>query len=130
MASITIPLQLSPPPLHLTRFPPDLFVALKEILFQPSFALINLLQKITHFQSKEKKSFILMLLDFDFIVLCVFFRVLFHSSSIMKLWIASYLDICIVSYWTYHQIMWHTKRIHDHGLKITSCCCFFGFRGN
>ena len=23
--------------------------------------------------------------------------------------------------------MWHNKRIYSHGLKITSCCCFFGF---
>ena len=52
----------------------------------------------------------------------VFPRVLFHSSAIIKLQIASYLCMCIASYFTSHQIMWHNKRIHGHGLKITSCC--------
>ena len=42
-------LQLSPPLLSLTRFSPGLFVVLQEILYQPSFALIRLLQKIMHF---------------------------------------------------------------------------------
>ena len=60
----------------------------------------------------------------------VFLRVLFHSSAIMKLRIALYLHMSITSYLTFHQIMWHNKRINRHGLKIRSCCCFFGFQGN
>ena len=51
----------------------------------------------------------------------VFLRALFHSSC---------LHTCIASYLSSHQIMWHKKRIHSHGLKTTSCCCFFIFRGN
>ena len=43
-----LPLTLPP----LTRFPPGLFVVLQEILYQPFFALIRVLQKIMHFQSK------------------------------------------------------------------------------
>ena len=43
---------VSPSPLTLTRFSPGLFVVLQEILDQPSFALINELQKIMHFQGK------------------------------------------------------------------------------
>ena len=42
-------LQLSTPPLSLARFSPDLFVVLQEILYQSSFALIRLLQKMMHF---------------------------------------------------------------------------------
>ena len=41
----------SPQPLPYTRFSPGLFVALQEILYQPSFALLKLLQKIMHFQN-------------------------------------------------------------------------------
>ena len=59
----------------------------------------------------------------------MFIWVLFHSSAILKLQIASYLHICIASYLASHQIMWHNKRIHGHGLKITNCC-FFSFQGN
>ena len=63
---------------------------------------------------------------------CVYvsLRVLFHSCSIMKLRIALYLHICIASYSACYQAMWHNKRIHGYVLKITSCCCFFRFRGN
>ena len=39
------------PTLSFTRFSTGLFVALQEILYQPSFALIRL-EKIMHFQSK------------------------------------------------------------------------------
>ena len=46
--AIVSPLILSP----LTRFSPGLFVVLQEKLYQSFFALIRLLQKILHFQSK------------------------------------------------------------------------------
>ena len=59
----------------------------------------------------------------------VFLRVLFHSSTIMKLQIPFYFHICIASYLASHQTMSH-KTIHDHGLKITACCCFFSSGGN
>ena len=42
-----------PPPLPLTRFSPGLFVALQELIYQPSLALIRLLQNIMHFQNKK-----------------------------------------------------------------------------
>ena len=44
------PMVSSTPPL--VMFSPGLFAVLQEILYQPSFALIRLLQKIMHFQSK------------------------------------------------------------------------------
>ena len=43
---------VSPQPLPLTRFSQGLFVVLQAILHQHFFALIKLLQKIMHFQSK------------------------------------------------------------------------------
>ena len=46
-----VPPIVSPTP-HLTRFSTGLFVILQETLYQPSFALIGLLQKIMNFQSK------------------------------------------------------------------------------
>ena len=65
--------------------------------------------------------------------LYVFLRALFCSSAIMTLRIVWYLDICIGSHLAFHQIIWYNKRIHSHGLKITSCYLFFGgffiFRG-
>ena len=63
-ASIRRLLQLSPPPLSLTRFSPGLFVVLQEMLYQPSFALIRLLQKII--QIKQIFSFNLLLAGFAF----------------------------------------------------------------
>ena len=128
MVSIRRLLQLYPPFLLLTKFSPGFFVVLQGILYQPSFSLIRLLERITHFQSKKFFSLYLLLLGFAFAVvcICVFFRVLFHFSAIMKQ-IGSYLHICIASYLVSDQIMWYNKRIHGHSLKITSCCCFFGF---
>ena len=128
MMSIRRPLQLYPPFILLTTFSPGFFVALQEIFYQPSFSLIRLLQRITHFQSKNLFFSLLIAAWFCFcccVYMC-FFRVLFHFSAIMKQ-IASYLHICIASYLVSHQIMWYNKRIHDHSLIITSCCCFFGF---
>ena len=52
-------------------------------------------------------------------------RVLFHSSSVMKMRITYFLHISIASYSASHQIMWHNKRVHGHGLKITVCFCSF-----
>ena len=115
----------------LTRFSTGLFVILQEILYQSFFPLIKLLQKIIHLKSKTNFFFqhcwLVLILLF---CVYVFLRALFDSSAIMKLRIAFYLHISIASYLTSHQIMWHNKRINVHGLKITSCCCFFGFRGN
>ena len=54
VVSIRMLLQLSPPPLRLTRFSPGLFFILQEILVNPFFALIRLFQKIIHFKSKAK----------------------------------------------------------------------------
>ena len=61
------------PPLSLTRISPGLFVVLQEMLYQISFALIKLLQKIMHFHSKKKNSFNLLLIAFEFAVLCMYF---------------------------------------------------------
>ena len=66
------------PPLSLTRISPSLFVVLQEILYQTSFALIKLLQKIMHFHSKKKK-FVQLVAD-RFWICCfvyVFLRALF-----------------------------------------------------
>ena len=109
MVSVRRLLQMSPLPLFLTKFSPGL-----------------LLQKIMHFQSKTNFSFnlcwsVLILL----FCVCIFLRAYFPSFSIMKLRIS---NLCIASYLVSHKIMWHNKRIHGHGLKITNCCCFFSFR--
>ena len=61
------------PPLSLTRISPGLFAVLQEMLYQISFALIKLLQKIMHFHSKKKNSFNLLLIAFEFAVLCMYF---------------------------------------------------------
>ena len=120
-----------PPSLTLSRSSLGLFVTLQEILYHLFFALIRLLQKIMHFQSKIK--FFLSIYGFWFWFCCfayVFPRVLFHCCSIMKLKIASNLNICIASYLASQQIMWYNRRIHGHDWKITSCCCFFSFQEN
>ena len=111
---------LSSPPL--SKFSPGLFVVLQQIIYQPSFALIRLLQKITHNLSTDWWSVLISLF-------CVYviLRALFHSSAIMKLRIVSHLHMCTASYFTSHQITWHIKRIHNHRLKITSCFVFFRF---
>ena len=49
MVSIRRLLQLSPQPLSFTWFSPGLFYVLQEMVYEPSFALIRLLQKIMHF---------------------------------------------------------------------------------
>ena len=49
MVSVRRLLQMSPLPFSLTRFSPGLLFVLQEIVYQPSFALIRLLQKIMHF---------------------------------------------------------------------------------
>ena len=49
MVSVRRLLQMSPLPFFLTKFSPGLLVVLQEIVYQPSFALIRLLQKIMHF---------------------------------------------------------------------------------
>ena len=90
MVSITRLLQLSPstlpPYMGLTKF-----VVLQEILYQPFFALIRLMQKQCIFKVKQFFSFNFMLVGLDFTILCLFFRALPHSSTIIKLQIASYL---------------------------------------
>ena len=52
MVSIRRLLQLFPQPLSITRFSPGLLVVLQEIVYQPSFPFIRLLQEIMHFKSK------------------------------------------------------------------------------
>ena len=55
-----------------------------------------------HFQ-KQISSFNLLLVGFDFVVLCIcFLGHFFHISAIIKLGIASYLYICIASYLASH----------------------------
>ena len=73
MVSVKRLLQFSPPPLSLTRFSQGLFVALQEIAYQTSFALIRFLQKIMHFFFFF--SFNLLLADFGFSAFCVCFLV-------------------------------------------------------
>ena len=116
--------QLSPRPLPLTRFSPGLFVVLQEILYQPFFALIRLLQIIMHFKSKTI-FFFQLIAGWSgfccFVYMCFLGRL--SQFCYHELQIASYLHICIASYLVSHQIMWHNRRIHNHGfLKITSCC--------
>ena len=48
---------ISPHPFPFSWFKPRLFVVLQEMLYQPVFALIRLLQKIMHFQSKTNVFF-------------------------------------------------------------------------
>ena len=101
-------------------------VVLQEILYQSSFALIRLLQKIMHFQSKTIFFYQLIAGWFWFcFFMYVFLRELFHSSAIIAEHSYMHSFLCLAS----HQIMWHDKRIYGDGLKIT-IFCFFGFRGN
>ena len=127
--SIRMLTQLPSPHPTLLDFSPGLLVELPEILHQPSFTFIRLFQKIMHFQSKTNFSSNLLLVSFDFAILCsCVSSVPFQSSSIVKLRLASYLYIWIACYLVSHQIMWHNKRIHGHGLKITYCCFFLFLR--
>ena len=92
-------------PFPLTWFSQGLLDVSKEILFKPSFALIKLLSKIMHFQSKT--NFFFQLIDSRFwlccfVFTCFVFKSLCHSSVIMKLQIASYLHICKASYLVSH----------------------------
>ena len=97
-----------------------------EFLFRK---VADLRQRYFIFKVKQIFSLNLLLVGFDFAVLCMYFLRHF-CSAIMKLRIASFLHICTASSSGSHQIMWYSKTIHDHGLKITSCCCFFVFRKN
>ena len=48
------------------------FVVLQEILYEPFFVLIKLLQKIMHFQSKTNFLIqLILLVRFDFAILCI-----------------------------------------------------------
>ena len=86
--------QLPPPHPALISFSPGLFLELQEILYQLSFALIRLFQKIMHFEIKKKFSSNLLLVSFDFAILCLCVSwAPFNGSTIMKLQIASYLYI-------------------------------------
>ena len=117
MVSIRRLLQLSP--LLLTTFSPGLFIVLQE---QKTFfcsGLTDYCKKQYIFKLKQIFSFNLLLVSFDLLFyVYVFLRALFHISC---------LHICIVSYSTSHQIIWHNKRIHGYGLKITSSFLFQGF---
>ena len=92
--SIRMLTQLPSPHPTLLDFSPGLLVELPEILHQPSFTFIRLFQKIMHFQSKTNFSSNLLLVSFDFAILCsCVSSVPFQSSSIVKLRLASYLYI-------------------------------------
>ena len=112
-------LLLTLPPL--TRFSPGLFV-LQETLYQPFFALIRLLQKIMPFQSKTNFLFwFLILLFCVYVFLGSFFTVLHHET--LNSFIFAYIHSFLFD-------LSPDKRINGHSVKITSCCCFFGFQGN
>ena len=71
-----------------------------------SFINLLLLWIIMHFQIKKISSFNLLLVGFDFAILCIcFLRVLFCISAYMKLQIGSYFYICIASYWASYRII-------------------------
>ena len=57
MGSIKALLQVTPPTVPITTFSPGFFVVLQEILYQPSFTLIRLRQKVMNFQSKTNYFF-------------------------------------------------------------------------
>ena len=86
-----LPLTLPP---SVTRFSPGLFVVLQEILYQPFFLLIRLLQKIMHFQSKTNFFFQLIAGRFWF---CYFVNMFFlgHFLTFLPSWNYEYLYICI-----------------------------------
>ena len=89
------------------------------------FCSDQIIAKIMHFQSKTNFFFQLIanaLYAFCYFVYISFHRCFFHSSAVMRLRIASF--------YVSHPIMWHSKRIYGHGLKIKSACCFYGFWGN
>ena len=116
-----------------TRFSPSLFVVLQEILYQPLFALIRLLHKIMHLQSKTNFLNQFRLFGFDFSVLwiCVSqgaFSQFYHHETTNS-FIFPYIHSLLFDLSSNHT-MWHDKRIDGHGSKITSCCCFFGFQRN
>ena len=125
------PLPPDPSPLPLRGFHQVLLVVLQEIIYQPSFALIRLLQKKKRCIFNVKQFFPFNILLVDFAVFCIFVSWgVFHSSAIIKLQIASYLQsICIASFFASHQIMWRNKRNFGHSLEIISCCFVFLFRG-
>ena len=130
MVSIKRLFQLSPLHPPLTRFSPGFFVVIQAILYQ-YFAMIKLLQKVIHFQSRLIFSSQLIAGWFWFCsFVYMFIRTLSQSSVIIKLLIALHLHVCIASYWVSHQIMWYKKIIYDHGLKIIRSWCFFGFVGS
>ena len=62
----------------------------------------------------------LLLVSFDLDVLYMCFLGHFFSSAIKELRLASCLQICTDSHLFCLQIMWYSKRIHRHGLKIIS----------
>ena len=97
------PTVVSPPLLPFTRFSPGLIVVLQEIIYQSFFALVRLLQTNNAFSKRNKfflSCYCWCVVTFLF---CVY--VFFHSSAIIELRIASYLDKSIASYLASHQII-------------------------
>ena len=85
------------------------------------FALIRLLlQKVMHFQSK----WLVLILLFPAVSCFAPFSQFCHHETTNSF----IFSLCMASYLASHQIMWHNKISHRHGLKITSFCCFFGFQ--
>ena len=66
-----VPPIVSPLSLPRTRFSLGVFVVLQAILYQPFFALIRLLQKMMYFQSEKFFSCNVLLVGFNFAVLCI-----------------------------------------------------------
>ena len=95
-----------------------LLIVWQEILYQPSFTVIRLSQKMMHFQRFFLLTYCWLVLILLFCAY-VFLRMLFHISAIIKLWIASYSYICITFYLASHGIII---------FKVTSSQ--FSFQGN
>ena len=91
------------------------------------FCCDQILQKIMQFQSKT--NFLFQLIAGQFWLCCfvyVFLRTLFYSSAIVKLRMALHLLICIASFLSSHQIMWHKKTIYCKSQAVVAFLCFQG----
>ena len=128
------PTIVSLPPFSVTGFSPGLLVVLQEILYQPFFCsdLPDYCKKQCLFKVKHIFSFNLLLVGFDFVVLC-----LCVSQGAFSQFLFAY--ICIASYSASHQMLWHNKRIHDRSshqrcswpwLENYKLLSFFVFLGN
>ena len=111
----------SPPPLPLTRFSPGLFIVLQEILYQLSFALTRLLQKITHFQCKTI-FFFQLIAGLDFAVLHVFLSQFCHHETTNSFFIIVFMHRKLQAVFVSQE----TKLEVATTSIILSCLCHFG----